>query len=152
MTHTIRWTAEKITQRLALIEPLVYRRQRGAAAVPLPGAARSRGRTADRARRGRPRLARDRAQHALGTARPRLRAAVACSRCPPRGEHDQPLALHLPLGEVADFSHPEALVYVDGQPYAACDRHHQEIRLRPDWHDGRPHALALHGWTGLERK
>ena len=48
-----------------------------------------------------------------------------------------------------DFSHPEALVYVDGQPYAACDRHHQEIRLRPEWADGRPHALALHGWTGL---
>ncbi len=31
MTHAIRWTAEKITQRLALIEPLVYRRR---AALP----------------------------------------------------------------------------------------------------------------------
>ena len=50
---------------------------------------------------------------------------------------------------MADFSLPEALVYVDGQPYAAVDRHHQEIRLRADWQDGRPHALALHGWTGL---
>jgi alpha-mannosidase len=31
MRHTIRWTTEKITQRLALIEPLVYRRR-----SPLP--------------------------------------------------------------------------------------------------------------------
>ena len=27
MSHTIRWTIEKITQRLALIDPLVYRRR-----------------------------------------------------------------------------------------------------------------------------
>ena len=31
MTHAVRWTIEKITQRLALIEPLVHRRR-----VPLP--------------------------------------------------------------------------------------------------------------------
>lgn len=60
-----------------------------------------------------------------------------------------PVALFLPLGEAGDFSHPEALAYVDGAPWAACDRHHQEILLRPEWADGRTHALALHGWTGL---
>ncbi len=52
----------------------------------------------------------------------------------------------------SSFSLPEALAYIDGEPYAACDRHHQEIILRPErseWCDGRPHALALHGWTGL---
>jgi alpha-mannosidase len=61
----------------------------------------------------------------------------------------QPIALSLPLGDAADFSHPEALAYIDGQPYAACDRHHQEILLQPNWADGQPHLLALHGWTGL---
>ena len=27
MSHSVRWTTEKITQRLALIDPLVYRRR-----------------------------------------------------------------------------------------------------------------------------
>jgi len=63
-------------------------------------------------------------------------------------EH-QPIALHLPIGEAGDFSHPEALAYIDGVPFAACDRHHQEILLRPEWADGKPHSLGLHGWTGL---
>ncbi|MBN2305415.1 MAG: alpha-mannosidase, partial [Anaerolineae bacterium] len=44
--------------------------------------------------------------------------------------------------------HPEALVYVDGTPYAACDRHHQEVILADQWRDGADHRLALHGWTG----
>jgi len=61
----------------------------------------------------------------------------------------QPIALYLPLGEAGDFSHPEALAYIDGVPYAACDRHHQEFLLKPEWLDGREHTLALHGWTGL---
>ncbi|HET6822085.1 MAG TPA: alpha-mannosidase [Anaerolineales bacterium] len=61
----------------------------------------------------------------------------------------QPTALHLPLGEAGDFSHPEALTYIDGIPYAACDKHHQEILLKPEWLDGSSHLLALHGWTGL---
>src|SRR4030095_2185976 len=55
----------------------------------------------------------------------------------------------LPLGEAGDFSHPEALAYIDGAAYAACDRHHQEFLL-PAWvRDGRPHSLALHGWIGM---
>ena len=64
-------------------------------------------------------------------------------------DQQAPLALYLPLGTAGDFSHPEALAYVDGQPYGTCDRHHQEISLPSQWHDGRPHQLALHGWTGL---
>ena len=62
-----------------------------------------------------------------------------------------PTALYLPLGEAGDFSHPEALAYIDGTPYAACDRHHQEIVLKPEWADGKSHGLALHGWTGNGR-
>ncbi len=64
-------------------------------------------------------------------------------------DRQTPVALYLPLGTAGDFSHPEALAYVDGQPYGTCDRHHQEISLPSQWHDGRPHQLALHGWTGL---
>ena len=44
---------------------------------------------------------------------------------------DDFLALYLPIGEAGDFSHPEALAYIDGEPYAGIDRHHQEILL-PD--------------------
>lgn len=62
---------------------------------------------------------------------------------------DSPVALHLPLGESGDFSHPEALAYIDGKPYATADRHHQEFQLAPQHLDGAPHALVLHGWTGL---
>ena len=58
-----------------------------------------------------------------------------------------PRALYLPLGEAGDFSHPEVLVYLDGKPYAAADRHHQEVRL-PAGMSG-THELALHGWTGI---
>jgi alpha-mannosidase len=64
-------------------------------------------------------------------------------------DKSRPAALYLPLGEARDFSHPEALAYIDGEPFATCDRHHQEILLRDEWADGRPHGLALHGWTGL---
>ena len=70
-------------------------------------------------------------------------------KVPEGWDRSLPVALYLPLGEAGDFSHPEALAYIDGQPYAACDRHHQEILLRPEWVDGNEHLLALHGWTGL---
>jgi alpha-mannosidase len=67
---------------------------------------------------------------------------------PPGWSADGPIALHMPLGIAGDFSHPEALVYVDGEPYASCDRHHHEILLSDRWCDGDSHELALHGWTG----
>ncbi|MBN2472487.1 MAG: alpha-mannosidase, partial [Anaerolineae bacterium] len=67
---------------------------------------------------------------------------------PPEWPDDSPAALFLPLGVLGTFSHPEALAYVDGEAYAACDRHHQEIVLSPRWRDGSEHVLALHGWTG----
>jgi alpha-mannosidase len=59
------------------------------------------------------------------------------------------LVLYLPLGEAGDFSHPEALMYADGQSFAACDRNHQEAELPELWRDGKEHTLTLHGWTGL---
>ncbi len=59
------------------------------------------------------------------------------------------VALYFPLGDAASFSHPEALVYVNGRSLAACDRHHQEILLPADYRDGQTHSLLLHGWTGV---
>ena len=60
-------------------------------------------------------------------------------RVPADWEPEYPVALYLPLGEAGDFSHPEALAYIDGVPYAACDRHHQEIQLPAEWRDGQDH-------------
>lgn len=59
------------------------------------------------------------------------------------------VALYLPLGDAASFSHPEALVYIDDKAYAAVDRHHQEIILPNEYRDGQTHSLLLHGWTGV---
>ena len=59
-----------------------------------------------------------------------------------------PIALHLPIGNAGTFSHPEALVVIDGTPIASVDRHHQEIALLADYSDGKPHTLELRGWVG----
>jgi alpha-mannosidase len=148
MTHAIRWTVEKITQRLALIEPLVYRRS-----SPLPSF------------------------RYLPLSSPAVKPPVAPGlddsgwvsiepythwgkpftdfvlrstfQVPVDWDEGLPLALSLPLGDAANFSHPEALLYIDGEAFAACDRHHQITHLRPEWADGQSHSLALHGWTGL---
>ncbi|MCE7980050.1 MAG: alpha-mannosidase [Caldilinea sp. CFX5] len=148
LTHHQRWTAPKIAQRLHLLESYVYRQRSELPPfqwLPLPD----------------PKTAPPLGDMATGdewqTILPysywggrdhnfmlRSRFTVP-SDWPP----DQPVALYLPLGDAGDFSHPEALVYIDGEAYAACDRHHQEIRLPARWHDGQPHRLELHGWTGL---
>lgn len=62
------------------------------------------------------------------------------------------LALYLPLGEPESFSHPESLIYIDGEPLAASDRHHQTVRLPVIYADGRLHTLALHGWSGYSNR
>ncbi|WP_224815389.1 glycoside hydrolase family 38 C-terminal domain-containing protein [Hasllibacter sp. MH4015] len=59
-------------------------------------------------------------------------------------------ALHLPLGVAGDiFTHPEALLYIDGQAVASADRYHHTIEVPEKFADGLPHDLLLHGWTGL---
>jgi alpha-mannosidase len=69
---------------------------------------------------------------------------------PPEWNANTPVALFLPIGTADDFSHPEALVYIDQLPLAACDRHHQEILLPQRYLDGKLHHLTLHGWTGMQ--
>lgn len=59
-------------------------------------------------------------------------------------------ALYLPLGVAGDiFTHPEALLHIDGKAIASADRHHQLIPLEPALADGLQHELFLKGWTGL---
>jgi alpha-mannosidase len=147
MHHQQRWTLRKIGQRLHLVEPLVYR-----TTWPLPPF-------------------RYRALASPTDAPPvepdlddSTWPAIAAGdywggwetnfvlrttfRLPDDWPSDVPLAMYLPLDEPGDNSQPEALIYVDGQAYAAIDRCHHEILLRPAWCDGRSHRLALHGWTG----
>ena len=80
---------------------------------------------------------------------PRLNFALRSSFAVPSDfDTDAPVALLFGLGEAGRFSHPEALIYIDGQPLAACDRHHQEVLLPDSYRDGANHALFLHGWSG----
>ena len=152
MIHQQRWTAEKITQRLALIEPYVYRRRseippfrflaldgpidpKSQSAIHNPPSAIESWPVID------PNTYWGRWQTDFV-----LRSSFSV---PADWSADAPVALYLPLGEAGSFSHPEALIHVDGEPYAASDRHHQEVLLRPEWCDGAEHELALRGWTGL---
>ncbi|GAB5446302.1 alpha-mannosidase [Gymnodinialimonas sp.] len=59
-------------------------------------------------------------------------------------------ALHLPLGVAGDiFTHPEALLHIDGEAIASADRYHHTVEVPERFVDGMPHDLLLHGWTGL---
>ena len=128
MIHQVRWTAQKIKQRLALIEPLAYRHRQPLSAFryrPWEGPLDPKLMAPDF----------DDGHWTIvlpntywGTWRTDF-VMRATFQAPDYWDDDAPLALFLPLGESGDFSHPEALVYVDGEAIAACDRHHQELRL-----------------------
>ncbi|GER90158.1 hypothetical protein KDW_43200 [Dictyobacter vulcani] len=146
MSHQIRWTIQKIAQRLNLIEPLVYRRRQTIPSfrfLPLIGP------------REQPPVGVDVDDSAWTVIEPydywgewRQNFVLRSSfQIPDEWEKGLPFALSLPIGTTGDFSHPEALAYIDGVSYAACDRHHHEFALRADWQDAQVHTLALHGWT-----
>jgi len=146
--HKLHWTPQKIAQRIALIEPLVYRQR-----SPIP------------------------AFRYMTLPNPQVEPPVGADvdesswqeipyktywgtwltdfvlrttfQVPPKMADSTTVALFLPFGESGDFSHPEGLAYIDGKPYASADRHHHEIMLPASCLDGQPHRLALHGWTGL---
>jgi alpha-mannosidase len=154
MHHQARFTARKIALRLQLIEPLVHRQRLPIPPFryqPLPSPLELPPVAPELDDSAWPTIPENSAWGAWQTDF----ALRATFQAPPewaieldRG-FQKPVALYLPLGEAGDFSHPEALVYIDGAPYAACDRHHQEILLPAGMLDGQTHALALHGWTGL---
>jgi alpha-mannosidase len=148
MYHRTRWTPKKIGQLLELIAPLVYIRKKSfssfrylaleSALTPAPTGIE----VDDSAWQ-------EVNAHEYWGAWLQNFVLRTTFTIPDGWDKTGPIAFYLPLGEAGDFSHPEALAYIDGEPYAACDRHHQEILLKPDWADGNPHTLALHGWTGL---
>ena len=150
MYHKTYWTADKIASRLRLIEgaQLVYRRR-----APLPAFLY---RTLPDPMTPPP-IGDDVDRSAWAPLQPPAywgsrftNFMLHTTFTVPAGWADAAqVALYLPLGEAGDFSHPETLAYIDGTPYAAGDRHHQEIRLDRRWCDGQPHELDLHGWTGL---
>jgi len=145
--HKVRWTPYKIAQRIRLIEPLVYRQQSPlqpfryqALSSPLET----------------PPLGADVDDSGWEVIQPKTYWGVwrkdfilrSQFQVPADWNADMPVALFLPLGDSKDFSHPEALTYIDGHPYASADRHHQEILIPENFRDGKTHALALHGWAG----
>ena len=138
MHHRTRWTAQRIRRRLEYLATLVYRQTQELPAfryLELDGPETP------------PPLEEDTSTWALVPPRSywgkwRVNFILRCEfEMPAWGE-----ALVFPIGETGDFSHPEALVYVDGKPIAGTDKHHPEVRV--DLKPGN-HRLALHGWTGL---
>lgn len=141
MNHSLRFTAEKIAKRLALIRPHIRRVR-----VPIP-------------------------EFELeilpdATAKPGLGEAhgtvawdsywagqdshfVLRSRFEVPSGYEKP-ALYLPLGVAGDiFTHPEALLHIDGKAVASADRFHQLVPIDAALAGSGEHELMLHGWTGL---
>lgn len=148
LTHKMRWTAQKIAQRLQMIEAHIYRQRNSLPAFQM---------TTLPEPKNAPLLGEASNEQDWQTIEPysywggrdinfMLRSTFTV---PADWSHEQPIALYLPLGDAGDFSHPETLTYIDGEAFAAGDRHHQEILLPERWCDGQPHRLELHGWTGL---
>lgn len=144
MKHTVRWTLQKIQDRLSLIEPLVYRSRQPLSpfrylelSSPLV----------------KPPLEPDNNMTVIEPysywAKAKTNFVMQTQFClPDDWPATKPTALYLPLGNPGAFSHPEALLYIDGHSVAATDRHHQEVLLPAEYLDAQPHHLMLHGWTG----
>ena len=148
MKHQRRWTQQKIESRLRLIQNLDYRRQNPIPAFryqTLPGPDTP------------PPLGADVDDSDWEVLEPHTYWGTWFTdfimrtefTVPADWDSSKPIVLHLPLGEAGDFSHPETLAYIDGEPYASADRHHHEILLPDKFKDGKTHRLELHGWTGL---
>lgn len=146
MRHQQRWTAQKIAQRLALIEPLVYRNKIELPPfryLPLP-APQSQAPTD-----------RDVDDSTWQVIAPdeywggwRQDFVMRTHFTLPADWAAGEVALYLPIGNAGEFSHPETLAYVDGEPLSSIDRHHHAVRLPARYCDGQQHSLALHGWVG----
>lgn len=147
MQHTTRWTAKKIAQRLALIAPLVYRQSHELPpfryhALSSPSETPPVGPDVDDSN-----WQVIEPYTAWGSWRTNF-IMRSTFTVPTGWDPNTPVALYLPLGDAGEFVHPEALVYIDGTPYAGCDRYHQELKLPDSVRDGAQHRLELHGWTG----
>jgi alpha-mannosidase len=148
LQHKIRWTPQKIASRLALIQPLEYLRRQPLSpfryqTLPNPEAAPLVDLDIDDSKW-------EQIQHQSywGTWQTNFMLRTEFSIPATWISSSNPIVLHLPMGDMGDFSHPEALAYIDGNAYASADRHHHEIQLPDSLKDGKSHLLALHGWTG----
>ena len=145
MKHEIRLTAQKLARLLALIEPQAHGRYHPLAPLRFLALEGPGDFTLDLDNADWPVIAPD-----TYWGGPDVNFVMQGEFRVPEGFDVQaPVALFLPLGEAGEFSHPEALVYIDGKPCGAIDRHHRELFLAPAQRDGRPHRLVLHGWTGF---
>lgn len=148
MRHAIRWTLEKISARIQNLEDMLFRNQ-----VNLPPFAYTELSEMDPepgALDNPPGTSWIEIQPFSYWGKPRQNFLLKTTFTFPGGwPAGEETALFLPIGKAGDFSHPEALVMIDGVPWASCDRHHQEIILSADFLDGREHTLLLRGWTGL---
>lgn len=144
MRHKQRFTAQKIAKRITLLEGLIFRKKN-----PLPD---FRLKYLDAPSNDAP-LTADTSD--WDTLSPFTYWAKAVQDFILRNTFTVPsnfdaenIAFFLPLGEPESFSHPETLIYIDGEPLAGSDRHHQTVRIPAQYADGQPHELALHGWSG----
>jgi len=149
MEHERRLTLAKITGRLTLIEPLVYRRR--ALLDPF--------RYCEHAGPEEPGQVGIEVDDASW---PTVEAGTYWGKWntsftlrgrfqrPQGWAETDPVGLLLNLGEIHnwDFCHPEALVHVDGEAIAGCDKFHRLILLPDRFRDDKEHTLALHGYTG----
>lgn len=148
MRHEQRFTAKKIARRLELLNSLVYRKKSPLPALalkylPSPQAPLPLNEDIDQWERLSP---------FSYWANMRQDFILRQSFTVPPDFDTENVALYFPLGEPDDFSHPEALLYIDGEAIASIDRHHQEIKLSPRFADGQAHDFALHGWSGQHNR
>jgi len=151
MRHEIRWTTQKLRKRLELITPLVHSRIQPTPPFhclklvePVSDPLSLNKSLSDSWFQIEP------GDYWLG---PSTHFLLSTSFSLPTAENPEDiLALYLPIGVAGDFSHPEAMVYLDDEPLAACDRHHQEVMLPARCFDGQRHELLLYGWTGGTRQ
>ncbi|MEM8553260.1 MAG: glycoside hydrolase family 38 C-terminal domain-containing protein [Pseudomonadota bacterium] len=145
MSHATRFTAEKIKQRLKIVQAHVFNNAMPLSPfriVPLADAWTEPPVEADHS-------GWEEIPHRSYWGGPNLNFLMRSHFTVPT-EWEGNLALHLPLGEAGDiFTHPEGLVYIDGKPIASADRYHHTVPLPAHVHDGQRHQIALHGWTGL---
>ncbi len=145
MRHRMRFTLEKIAQRITLLLPLVHRQT-----TPIP-AFKIQYLADEAIPHDLPTLSPDSTWQTIQPGQywgPIQQSFVLCSTFTAPPAYAPNAALYLPLGDAEDFVHPEALIYIDGEPLAAVDRAHQEIALPARYCDGREHRLTLYGWTG----
>ena len=146
MTHERRFTTEKIGKRIELAKQMTFRnkiRLDPFRYLPLPDADTDPPLGADPA-------AWPEIEWNSYWAGQNQNYFLSSSFTVPKGWARGQLGMHLPMGTAGDiFTHPESLVYIDGEPFASADRYHHTLYLPERLADGLPHRLELHGWTGL---